>query len=55
MKNELIVATYKNLPRRRPAERLAEVLDTVGLGEMSGRFYAADAPVAASADAEVAS
>jgi hypothetical protein len=39
MKNELIIATYKNLPRRRPAERLKEVLDTVGLNEMSGRFY----------------
>jgi hypothetical protein len=39
MKNELIIATYKNLPRRRPADRLKEVLDTVGLQEMSGRFY----------------
>jgi hypothetical protein len=46
MKNELIIATYKNLPRRRPAERLAEVLDTVGLQEMSSRFYA-DQPAAA--------
>ncbi len=26
MKNELIIATYKNLPRRRPTERLQEVL-----------------------------
>ncbi|HZX26413.1 MAG TPA: SAM-dependent methyltransferase [Telluria sp.] len=40
MKNELIIATYKDLPRRRPAERLAEVLTTLGLEEMSGRFYA---------------
>jgi len=40
MKNELIIATYKNLPRRRPAERLQEVLETVGLEEMSHRFYA---------------
>ncbi|MGV7210296.1 class I SAM-dependent methyltransferase [Oxalobacteraceae bacterium A2-2] len=40
MKNELIIATYKNLPRRRPAERLKEVLDTVGLREMDKRFYA---------------
>jgi hypothetical protein len=39
MKNELIVATYKNLPRRRPAERLKEVLSTIGLDEMGGRFY----------------
>ncbi|WP_306397237.1 class I SAM-dependent methyltransferase [Telluria beijingensis] len=39
MKNELIVATYKNLPRRRPAERLQEVLHEVGLDEMKSRFY----------------
>lgn len=39
MKNELIVATYKNLPRRRPAERLHEVLREVGLEEMQHRFY----------------
>lgn len=39
MKNELIVATYKNLPRRRPAERLREVLSTLGLEEMGQRFY----------------
>ncbi len=39
MKNELIVASYKNLPRNRPAERLHEVLHTLGLEEMSGRFF----------------
>jgi hypothetical protein len=39
MKNELIVATYKNLPRRRPAERLQQVLAEVGLDELSSRFY----------------
>ncbi|WBS01411.1 SAM-dependent methyltransferase [Pseudoduganella sp. SL102] len=39
MKNELIIATYKNLPRKRPADRLKEVLDTVGLQEMGQRFY----------------
>ncbi|WP_208277705.1 class I SAM-dependent methyltransferase [Massilia oculi] len=39
MKNELIVATYKNLPRRRPSERLNEVLHEVGLEEMKSRFY----------------
>ncbi|WP_296948173.1 SAM-dependent methyltransferase [uncultured Massilia sp.] len=38
MKNELIVATYKNLPRRRPAERLHQVLAEVGLEEMAARF-----------------
>ncbi|MFC0253925.1 class I SAM-dependent methyltransferase [Massilia consociata] len=50
MKNELIVATYKNLPRRRPAERLQEVLAELGLDEMKQRFYtpqaAQDAPLA---------
>jgi hypothetical protein len=39
MKNELIVAQYKNLPRRRPAERLAEVLGTLGLDELRERFF----------------
>ncbi|MYN25598.1 class I SAM-dependent methyltransferase [Duganella levis] len=40
MKNELIIATYKNLPRKRPSERLKEVLETVGLQEMNTRFFA---------------
>ena len=39
MKNELIIATYKNLPRKRPSERLQEVLTTLGLEEMGQRFY----------------
>ncbi|MGV3741917.1 MAG: class I SAM-dependent methyltransferase [Burkholderiaceae bacterium] len=39
MKNELIIATYKNLPRRHPAERLQEVLQSVGLEEMQERFF----------------
>ncbi|GLU34527.1 SAM-dependent methyltransferase [Trinickia caryophylli] len=39
MKNELIIAQYKNLPRRKPAERLAEVLDTLGLAELRERFF----------------
>jgi hypothetical protein len=39
MKNELIIATYKNLPRQRPSERLREVLETVGLEEMGSRFF----------------
>ena len=39
MKNELIIAIYKNLPRRRPQERLNEVLDTLGLSEMRERFF----------------
>ena len=39
MKNELIIASYKNLPRRRPAERLHEVMATLGLEEMQERFF----------------
>ncbi|MBA5608447.1 SAM-dependent methyltransferase [Duganella sp. FT3S] len=39
MKNELIIATYKNLPRNRPTERLREVLETLGLEEMGNRFF----------------
>ena len=39
MKNELIIATYKNLPRKRAAERLAGVLSSVGLEEMKDRFF----------------
>jgi hypothetical protein len=40
MKNELIIASYKNLPRKRAAERLNKVLHTLGLEEMSTRFFA---------------
>jgi hypothetical protein len=40
MKNELIVATFKDLPRRAPAERLAELLRSLGLTELSQRFFA---------------
>lgn len=39
MKNELIVAEYKNLPAKRPAERLSEVLKTTGLENMRERFF----------------
>ena len=39
MKNELIVARYQDLPRRRPAERLGALLETLGLEEMAGRFF----------------
>jgi hypothetical protein len=38
MKNELIIAHFKDLPRQRAAERLNSVLQTLGLEEMSGRF-----------------
>jgi len=39
MKNELIIASYKDLPRSRPTERLTELLEAVGLEEMSERFF----------------
>ncbi|MDP3671810.1 MAG: SAM-dependent methyltransferase [Telluria sp.] len=39
MKNELIIASFKDLPRKRPSERLQEVLVTLGLEEMGQRFY----------------
>jgi len=39
MKNELIIASYKNLPRQRATERLQELLQTLGLEEMSQRFF----------------
>ncbi|MCP5233506.1 MAG: SAM-dependent methyltransferase [Zoogloeaceae bacterium] len=39
MKNELIIASYKDLPRRRPAERLTGLLQTLGLEELAGRFF----------------
>ena len=40
MKNELIIATWKNLPTRRSAQRLQEILATVGLHEeMATRFF----------------
>ncbi len=39
MKNELIIAQYKDLPRKRPTERLQEVLQALGLEEMIERFF----------------
>ena len=41
MKNELIISTYKNLPRKRPTERLQEALQILGLEEMQQRFFIA--------------
>ncbi|HUW35925.1 MAG TPA: SAM-dependent methyltransferase [Rhodocyclaceae bacterium] len=38
LKNELIVASYRDLPRRRPGERLSELLATLGLTELERRF-----------------
>ena len=42
MKNELIVASYQNLPRRQAAERLTELLQALGLEELNGRFFTAN-------------
>jgi len=39
MKNELIIASHKDLPRQRPTERLHEVLRELGLEEMNSRFF----------------
>jgi hypothetical protein len=49
MKNELIVAQYKNLPTRKPAERLTEMLERIGLQELKDRFFV---PMASAAVAE---
>jgi hypothetical protein len=39
MKNELIIATYKDLPRRKPTERLHELLSSLGIDELKDRFF----------------
>jgi hypothetical protein len=39
MKNELIVAQFKDLPRGRPAQRLSDVLETLGLEALRERFF----------------
>ncbi len=39
MKNELIIAQYKDLPRRKATERLTEMLDRIGLQELKDRFF----------------
>ncbi|WP_447920322.1 class I SAM-dependent methyltransferase [Achromobacter aegrifaciens] len=39
MKNELVIAQYKDLPRRKAAERLTEMLDRIGLQELKDRFF----------------
>jgi hypothetical protein len=49
MKNELIIAQYKDLPTRKPAERLTEMLERIGLQELKDRFFV---PVAEEAVAE---
>jgi hypothetical protein len=47
MKNELIIASYRDLPRRRPSERLRGVLQSLGMEELGERFFT-DAAEAAS-------
>ncbi|MBV8656819.1 MAG: SAM-dependent methyltransferase [Burkholderiales bacterium] len=42
MKNELIVARYENRPSRKPAERLHEMLEMLGLEELAPRFFSPD-------------
>ncbi|MES1982571.1 MAG: SAM-dependent methyltransferase [Pseudomonadota bacterium] len=41
MKNELIIAQYKNLPRQHATERLEQLLQTLGLEELRTRFFTA--------------
>ncbi|MCW0072985.1 SAM-dependent methyltransferase, partial [Burkholderia pseudomallei] len=54
MKNELIIAQYKNLPRRKPGERLNEILAMSGLAELNERFFVPAPAAAAGAAAEPA-
>ncbi len=39
LKNELIIASFKDLPRARPARRLNELLEKLGLTELHERFF----------------
>ncbi|QCS65459.1 SAM-dependent methyltransferase [Achromobacter denitrificans] len=48
MKNELIIAQYKDLPRKKPAERLTEMLERIGLQELKDRFFLPQDSVATS-------
>lgn len=41
MKNELIIARFQDLPRRRPSERLQQMLVELGLEELRERFFVA--------------
>lgn len=40
LKNELIIASFKDLPRARPAKRLGELLEKIGIVELRERFFA---------------
>lgn len=48
MKNELIIAQFKDLPTRKPAERLMEMLERIGLQELKDRFFVRGAAAVAS-------
>jgi hypothetical protein len=39
MKNELIIASYKDVPRERASRRLGSILQELGIVEMSRRFW----------------
>ena len=39
MKNELIIASYKDLPRPKSGARLNALLEMLGLEEMRERFF----------------
>ena len=39
MKNELIVATFKDLPRNKPSQKLKQLLIELGLEELEHRFF----------------
>ena len=38
MKNELIIATQKNLPGKKASERKAKILEEIGLTGLADRF-----------------
>jgi hypothetical protein len=44
MKNELIVASYKNQPGGQATERLSALLQELGLEELKGRFFTSIRP-----------
>lgn len=44
MKNELIIAEFKNLPGNRAAQRLADILEMLGIRELGVRFYTPKQP-----------
>jgi hypothetical protein len=43
MKNELIIASYKDLPRGKATQRLDNLLAMLGIEEMRERYFPSDA------------